>query len=88
MQAMARLEICTVQIGLNIIVLQHISLVAMGGFWVLIPPKERSKSPQIETWNTINQLRFCQFLECQAPHAQAQSPPIENRLVTVVLHIT
>ena len=25
------------------------------------------QAPQIEAWNTTNQLSFCQFLECQAP---------------------
>ena len=40
--------------------------------------------PQIETWNIINQLSFCQFLEWQAPPAQTQSPPIENFLATVL----
>jgi len=40
-----------------------------GGFWGLSPPKQSSKSSQTETWNTKNQLGFCQFLECQAtPH--------------------
>ena len=31
--------------------------------------QKKHQSPQIETWNTINQLSFCQFLECQtSPH--------------------
>ena len=56
-----------------------------GGFGGLRPLKQSSKPPsQIETWNTIYQWSFCQFLECQAPHAQTQSPPIENFLATVL----
>jgi len=49
------------------------------------------QTPQIETWNTIYQLRFCQFLEFQAPPhkpeappEETQSPPIENFLATVL----
>jgi len=55
-----------------------------GGFWGDSHPKQSSKRPQIETSNTINQLSFCQFLECQArPHkpktpAKTQSPLIET----------
>ena len=29
-------------------------------------PQTKLQSPQIETWNTVNQWSFCQFLECQA----------------------
>ena len=42
-----------------------------GGFSGLRPPpKQIFKPPQIETWKTINQWSFCQFLECQdhPPH--------------------
>jgi len=45
-----------------------------GGFWGLSPPKQSSKSPQTETWNTINQLRFFQFLECQATCTNPKPP--------------
>jgi len=54
-------------------------------------PKQSSKPPPIETWNTINRLSFCQFLECQAPAqtqsptTETQSPPIENFLATVLV---
>jgi len=44
---------------------------AFGG----LAPQTKLQAPQIETWNTINQLSVCQFLECQAPPAQTQSPP-------------
>ena len=61
-----------------------------GGFWGLSPLKQSSKTPKIKTWNTINQLSFCQFLEWQssphkakAPHRNAK-PPIENFLATVL----
>ena len=47
-------------------------------------PKQISKPPQIETWNTINQWIFCQFLECQAPPQQSKSPT-ENFLATVLV---
>jgi len=50
------------------------SPVATGG-WGLSPPKQSSNPIQlVETWNTINQLRFCQFLECQAPPHKAKAP--------------
>ena len=61
------------------------SPVATGGILGLSPPKQSSNPPQIETRNTINQLRFCSFLECQAPPAQTQSPPIENFLATALV---
>ena len=57
--------------------MQPVPLPRGGGFWGLIPPKQSSKYPQIETWNTINQLRFCQFLECHVP-APTQIPPRRN----------
>ena len=50
------------------------SPVAKRDFWVLSPPKQSSKPPQIETWHTINQLSFCQFLECQDPRRNAKPP--------------
>jgi len=64
-----------------------------GGDWELSPPQTILRRPQFETWNTINQLRFCQFLECQAPPhkpkapPETQSTPIENFLATVLRHI-
>ena len=58
--------------------------------WGPYPPNKAPR-PRIETWNIINQLSFCQFLECQAPPAQTESPPaetqrphIENFLATVL----
>ena len=60
------------------------------GFWGLSPLKQSSKPIQIETRNTIKQLSFCQFLECQAPrtnpkpHHRNAKPPIENFLATVL----
>jgi len=41
-----------------------------GGFWGLSSPKQSSKPPK----NTINQLSFCQFLECQAPPHKLKAP--------------
>jgi len=39
------------------------------GTLVGLVPQTKLQAPQIETWNTINQWSFCQFLECQAtPH--------------------
>jgi len=29
-----------------------------------LSPQNRLQAPQIETWDTINQLRFCHLLEC------------------------
>jgi len=40
---------------------------------VVISPRG-GLAPQIETRNTINQLSFCQFLECQARHRNAKPP--------------
>jgi len=34
--------------------------------------------PPIETWHTRNQWSFCEFLECQAPPAQTQSPLLKT----------
>jgi len=66
------------------------SPVATGVFGGLAHPN-KTPSPQIETRNTINQLSFCQFLECQAPPVQTQTspaetqiPPVENFLATVL----
>ena len=44
------------------------------GFGQLSLPKQSSKTPQIETWNTINKQRFWQFLECQAPPQKREAP--------------
>ena len=38
------------------------------------PPKQSSKTPKIETWNTINQFSFCQILECQSLPHKAKAP--------------
>ena len=39
-----------------------------------LAPKQSSKPPQIETWNTLNQWNFCQFLHWQAPCRTAKPP--------------
>jgi len=60
-------------------------LISFCGQWNFSPsPQSRRHgaafgglAPQIETWNTINQLSFCQFLECQAP-AQTQNPLLKT----------
>jgi len=43
----------------------------------LVPPN-KAQSPQAETWNTINQLRFCQFLECQVPPHKPKAPVLKT----------
>jgi len=61
----------------------------MGGLLGAKLPQMKLQAPQIEKWNTINQLRFCQFLECQtqSPPAETQSPPTENFLATVLFGV-
>jgi len=54
-----------------------------GGFYGFSPAKETSKPSQTETWNTMNQWSFCQFLNVNSP-AQTQSPLVENFLATVL----
>jgi len=56
-----------------------------GGILGAYPPKGSSKPPTNETWNTIDQLRLCQFLECQAPPHKRKTPRIENFLATVLV---
>jgi len=53
-----------------------------GNFWGLSPPN-KAPSPQIETWNSIKQLRFCQYLECQAPRTK---PPCRNAKLSYWKH--
>ena len=43
---------------------------AFGG----LAPQTRIQAPRIETLNHINQLRFCQFLECQVPLHKPKAP--------------
>ena len=45
-----------------------------GGLLGAKPPKQSSQPPQIETWDTINQWSFCQFLECQVPPHKRKAP--------------
>ena len=45
-----------------------------GGALVGLTPQANPKSPQIETWSTINQWRFCQFLECQTTPRKRKVP--------------
>ena len=49
--------------------------VATGGRFGGLAHQKTPSPPQIETWNTINQLSFCQFLECQAPPHKRKTPP-------------
>jgi len=44
------------------------------GDMVVTDPKTMLKPPQVEIWNTANQL-FCQFLQCQAP-VHKRKPPL------------
>jgi len=41
-------------------------------------PPNKAPSPQIETWNTINQWSFCQFLECQATQHKRKAPLLKT----------
>ena len=50
-----------------------------GSFSGLSIPKQSTKPTQIETWNTINQCRFCQFLECQAPPHKFKANPQKRK---------
>jgi len=51
-----------------------VSPVAAGRLgWGLVPP-DKAASPQMETWNTINQYSFHQFLECQPPRTNTKYP--------------
>ena len=43
-----------------------------------LAPQKISKPPQIETQNTINQLSFCQLLECQAPPYKRKAPLLKT----------
>jgi len=56
-----------------------------GGLLGAYPPQTKLQAPQIETWNTTNQLRFLSIFTVLSPHAQTQSPPIENLLATVLI---
>jgi len=48
------------------------------GALVGLAPPNKATSPQIETWNTINQWSFCQFLECQAPPHKRKAPLLKT----------
>jgi len=56
----------------------------------LSPPKQCSKPPQIETWNTINQLSFVNSLSVKHPRTNPKpsrknaKSPIENFLAMVL----
>jgi len=52
-----------------------------GAFGGLAPQTKLQATPPFETWNTLNRLSFCQFLECQDP-AQTQSPPEKSKLLS------
>ena len=62
-----------------------------GGLLGAKPPKTKLQAPQIKAWNTIHQLSFCKFLECQSPPHKSKGPhrnakpPIENYLATVLV---
>jgi len=45
----------------------------MGELLGAYPPKQGSKPPKLKH-ETINQLKFCQFLECQAPPHKPNPP--------------
>jgi len=48
------------------------------GFWWAQPPQTKLQAPQIETWNTIDQWRFGQFLECHAPPHKRKAPLLKT----------
>jgi len=54
------------------------SPVATEGAFGGLPIPNKAPSPQSETWNTINQLRFCQFLKCQAPPHKPKAPLLKT----------
>jgi len=43
-----------------------------------LSPQTKLQAPQIETWNTINQWSFCQFLEYQAPPHKRKAPLLKS----------
>ena len=51
--------------------------VATVGLWWAEPPETKLQAPR--NWNTINQRSSCQFLECQAPRANANPPPHNSK---------
>ena len=67
---------------------------SLGGFGGLSPPQTKLQNPQIETWSTIHQWRFGQFLECQPPSHKCKAPrrtakpPTEKFLATVLTGIS
>jgi len=48
-----------------------------GGTLVSLVSQTKLQAPQIETWNTINQWSFSQFLECQAPPHKRKAPQLK-----------
>jgi len=44
-----------------------------------LTPQTRLQAPPKWNWNTINQLRFCQFLECQAPPHKPKALPQKRK---------
>jgi len=53
---------------------RHSSVPSSPGSLVILAPQTKLQALQIETWNTINQWRFCQYLECQVPCTNAKPP--------------
>ena len=45
------------------------------------------QAPQIETWNAVNQLSFCQFLEYQAPPHKRKANFLAMVLSLLLLHL-
>jgi len=51
--------------------------IAMGAF-VQLASQTKLPAPKIEIWNAINQWRFCQFSECQAPLHKRKTPTLKT----------
>jgi len=43
-----------------------------------LAPQTKLQAPQIETWNAVNQLSFCQFLEYQATPHKRKAPLLKT----------
>ena len=56
----------------------HSTVSSPRGDTVGLDPQTKLQAPQTETRNTVNQWRFCQFLECQAAPAETQSPLLKT----------
>ena len=56
----------------------HFALCIWNLAFYALPSPRGGLAPQIETWHTINQLGFCQFLECQVPPQKRKTPLLKT----------